>query len=139
MEELRQESVGERRFVLWLTGVFGLVAVLLAGVGIYGVIALIVSERTAEVGVRLALGATPRQVWSMLVSQAAALGVIGVVLGAGAAFVLTPLAAALLFGVSPADPWTFGGVALLLVLIAVLAAAIPARRAMRVDPASALR
>jgi putative ABC transport system permease protein len=119
--------------------VFGLVAVLLAGVGIYGVIALIVSERTAEVGVRLALGATPKQVWSMLVSQAATLGAIGVVLGAGAAFVLTPLAAAMLFGVSPADPWTFAGVSLLLLLIAVVAAALPARRAMRVDPASALR
>lgn len=139
MEELRQESVGARRFVLWLTSVFGIVALLLAGVGVYGVVALVVSERTAEVGVRLALGATPGQVWSMLVSQAATLGATGVALGAGVAFGLTPFAAALLFGVSPADPWTFGAVSLLLILIAVAAAALPARRAMRVDPAHALR
>jgi ABC-type antimicrobial peptide transport system permease subunit len=85
------------------------------------------------------LGATPGQVWSMLVGQAAALGAIGVVIGVGAAFVMTPLAAALLFGISPADPMTFIGVATLLMFIAVAAGALPARRAMRVDPATALR
>jgi len=139
MEELRSESVGERRFVLWLVGAFGVVALLLAAIGVYGVISLVVAERTSEVGVRLALGATPGQVWSMLVGQAAALGAIGVVIGVGAAFVMTPLAAALLFGISPADPMTFIGVATLLMFIAVAAGALPARRAMRVDPATALR
>ncbi len=139
MDELRSESVGERRFVLWLVGAFGVVALLLAGVGVYGVISLVVAERTGEVGVRLALGATPGQVWSMLVAQAATLGALGVAIGAGAALVLTPLAAALLFGVSPADPLTFGGVSALLLVIAIVAGALPARRAMRVDPATALR
>jgi putative ABC transport system permease protein len=139
LEELRNESVRERRFVLWLAGSFGVFALVLAGVGVYGVIALVVSERTAEVGVRLALGATPGQVWSLLVSQAGALGAYGVALGAGAALALTPLAAALLFGVSPADPLTFASVALLIMLISLVAAAIPARRAMKVDPATALR
>ena len=139
MDELRSESVGERRFVLWLVGAFGVVALLLAGVGVYGVISLVVAERTSEVGVRLALGATPGQVWSMLVAQAATLGALGVAIGAGAALVLTPLAAALLFGVSPADPLTFVGVSALLLVIAIAAGALPARRAMKVDPATALR
>lgn len=139
MEDLRAESVGERRFVMWLTGVFGVVALLLAGVGVYGVIALLVSERTAEVGIRLALGASPGQVWSMLVSHAAVLGAIGVSVGLVAGYVLAPLARTLLFGVSPTDPATFLGVAVLLFLVAVTAAALPARRARHVDPASALR
>ena len=139
MDELRSESVGERRFLLWLVGAFGVVALLLAGIGVYGVISLVVAERTSEVGVRLALGARPGQVWSMLVAQAATLGAVGVAIGAAGAFVLTPLAAALLFGVSPADPLTFAGVATLLMLIAIAAGALPARRAMKVDPATALR
>jgi len=139
MNELRSESVGERRFVLWLVGAFGVVALLLAGVGVYGVISLVVAERTGEVGVRLALGATPGQVWSMLVTQAATLGALGVAIGAGTAFILTPLAAAMLFGVSAADPLTFAGVSALLLVIAIAAGALPASRAMRVDPATALR
>jgi predicted permease len=139
MDTLRSESVGERRFVMSLTGAFGLVALLLAGVGVYGVISLLVSERTAEVGIRLALGASPNQVWSMLVSHAALLGGIGVTLGLAAAAVLAPLADQLLFGISPVDPATFAGVGTLLLLMAVAAAALPARRAMSVDPADALR
>ncbi|MEO6222823.1 MAG: ABC transporter permease [Vicinamibacterales bacterium] len=139
MDELRRESVGERRFVLWLVGGFGVVALLLAGIGIYGVISLVVAERTTEVGVRLALGARPGQVWSMLVTQAATLGAFGVAIGAGAAFVMTPLVASMLFGVSPADPLTFAGVSTLLIVIAISAGALPARRAMKVDPATALR
>ncbi|MCC7186378.1 MAG: ABC transporter permease [Acidobacteria bacterium] len=139
MEALRHESVGERRFVMWLTGSFGVVALLLAVVGIYGVIALLVSERTSEVGIRLALGASPGQVWSMLVSHAATLSVYGVVIGLGLAVVLAPLASRLLFGVSPTDPLTFAGVGFLLLVMAVVAAAVPARRAMGVDPAVALR
>lgn len=139
MESLRSESVGERRFVMWLAASFGIVALLLAAVGVYGVIALLVSERTAEVGIRLALGASPAQVWSMLISHAAVLGATGVTLGLGAAALLAPLATSLLFGISPNDPLTFAVVGLLLLLMAVLAAAIPARRAMAVDPADALR
>jgi predicted permease len=139
LDALRSESVGERRFVMWLTGSFGIVALLLAAVGVYGVIALLVSERTAEVGIRLALGASPAQVWSMLISHAAVLGAMGVALGLGAAALLAPLATSLLFGISPTDPLTFAGVGLLLLVMAVVAAAIPARRAMAVDPADALR
>jgi predicted lysophospholipase L1 biosynthesis ABC-type transport system permease subunit len=139
MEALRSESVGARRFVVWLTGSFGVVALLLAAVGVYGVIALLVSERTAEVGIRLALGASPTQVWSMLVSQAALFGATGVTLGLATAALLAPLAERLLFGISPYDPVTFAGVGALLLLMAVVAAALPARRAMSVDPADALR
>lgn len=139
MEALRSESVGERRFVMWLTAAFGIIAVLLAAVGVYGVIALLVSERTAEVGIRLALGASPGQVWSMLISHAAILGAVGVALGLGAGALLAPLATRLLYGISPIDPLTFAGVGLLLLVIAVVAAAIPARRAMAVDPSEALR
>ncbi len=139
MDELRSESVGERRFVLWLTGAFGVVALLLAGVGVYGVVALMVSERTAEVGIRLALGASPGQVWSMLVSHAAMLGAGGVAIGLIAGAMLAPLAENLLFGVSPTDPFTFAGVGALLLSVAVVAAALPARRAMKVAPSDALR
>ena len=139
MDALRSESVGERRFVMWLTGAFGAIALLLAAVGVYGVIALLVSERTAEVGIRLALGASPGQVWSMLISHAAVLGAVGVALGLGAAALLAPLATSLLYGISPTDPLTFAGVGLMLLVIAIVAAAIPARRAMAVDPADALR
>jgi predicted permease len=139
MDELRSDSVGARRFVVWLVGAFGVVALLLAAIGVYGVISLVVAERTSEVGVRLALGASPGQMWKMLVAQAATLGAIGVAIGAIGAFVLTPLAAAMLFGVSPADPMTFVAVSLLLIGIAIAAAAVPARRAMKVDPATALR
>lgn len=139
MNTLRSESVGERRFVVWLTGAFGVVALLLTAVGVYGVVALLVSERTAEVGIRLALGASPTQMWSMLVSHAAVLGVVGVALGLGAAMLLTPLAERLLFGVSSTDPLTFVGVGALLVLMVVASAAVPARRTRSVDPAEALR
>lgn len=139
MEALRRESVGERRFVMWLTGAFGVVALLLTAVGVYGVVALVVSERTAEVGIRLALGASPTQMWSMLVSHAAALGAVGVALGLGAAVLLTPLAERLLFGVSSTDPLTFVGVGGVLLLMVVVAAAVPARRTRSVDPAEALR
>ncbi len=139
MEALRSESVGERRFVMWLTGAFGLVALLLAAVGVYGVIALLVCERTAEVGIRLALGASPGQVWSMVVWHAARLGAVGVTLGLGSAALLAPLAARLLFGISPVDTFTFAGVGVLLLMLTVVAAAIPARRVTAVDPADALR
>jgi putative ABC transport system permease protein len=139
MDALRSESVGQRRFVMWLTASFGIIALLLAAVGVYGVIALLVSERTAEVGIRLALGASPGQVWTLLISHAAVLGAIGVALGLGAAALLAPLASSLLFGISPTDPLTFAGVGLLLLSMAIVAAAVPARRAMAVDPADALR
>ena len=139
MEELRLESVGERRFVLVLVGLFGALAIALAAVGIYGVIALVVSERTAEVGVRLALGATPAAVLGVVVGQAMRLAVIGALLGAAGAALLTRAFASQLYGISPFDPLTFASVTALLFAIAAAAALAPARRAMTIDPAVALR
>lgn len=139
MNELREESVGERRFLVWLIGSFGIVALLLAAVGVSGVIALLVAERTAEVGVRLALGASPRQVWTMLVSQSAVLSLIGIGAGLVLASLTGPLSERLLFGVTTTDPVTFASVGVLLLVVATAAAAIPARRVLKIDPAIALR
>jgi predicted permease len=139
MQQIRSESVAERRFLLLLIGAFGALALILAAVGVYGVMALVVSERTQEMGVRLALGAAPATVLGMIVRQAATLAAIGVAAGVLAAVVLTPLLTSQLFGVRALDPFTFAAVAALLVSIATLAALVPARRAMRVDPLHALR
>jgi predicted permease len=139
MDELRTESMGERRFVLVLVGLFGVLALALAGVGIYGVVALVVSERTAELGVRLALGATPGGLLNLVVGQAMRLAVTGAALGVVGAAAVTQAMVAQLYGVSPVDPLTFASVALVLVAIAAAAALVPARRAMRLDPADALR
>jgi hypothetical protein len=139
MDDLRQQSVGQRRFVLVLVGLFGALALALAAVGVYGVIALVVSERTAEVGVRLALGATPHGVLSLVVGQALRLAIAGILIGAAGGALLTHAVAAQLFGISPVDPITFGAVTIALLGVAALAALAPARRAMRVDPATALR
>jgi predicted permease len=139
MAEIRRASVGERRFVLLLVGVFGVLALALAGIGIYGVITLVAAERTAEVGIRLALGASPGAVLRLIVSDAVGLAILGVALGAGAALALAPAMASQLFGVAEADPPTYAGVAALLVAVAAVAALIPARRAMHIDPAGTLR
>jgi ABC-type antimicrobial peptide transport system permease subunit len=139
MQQIRAASVAERRFLLLLIGAFGALALVLAAVGVYGVMALMVSERTQEMGVRLALGAAPSAVLGMVVRQAATLAAIGVTAGVLAAIVLTPLLTSQLFGVRALDPVTFATVAALLVSIATLAALVPARRAMRVDPLDALR
>jgi predicted permease len=139
MEQIRSNSVGERRFVLLLVGLFGAVTLLLAGLGVYGVITLIAAERTSEVGIRLALGASPVQVLSLVIGQALRLAVIGIALGTGAALALTPLLAWQLFGIAPTDPVTYISVALTLTVTAACAALVPARRAMRIDPAATLR
>lgn len=139
MQQIRSAAVAERRFLLLLIGAFGVLALVLAAVGVYGVMALVVSERTQEMGVRLALGAPPSTVLSMIVRQAATLAAVGVTVGVAVATALTPLMASQLYGVQALDPITFAGVAALLVAIATLAALVPARRAMRVDPLRALR
>jgi predicted permease len=139
MEAIRAESVAERRFLLILVAAFGGLALLLASVGVYGVMTLVVSERTPEVGVRLALGAEPARVLAMIVRQAALLAIVGVTIGVAAAFVLAPFMASQLFGVTSTDPMTFAAVPLLLVGVAVTAALVPARRAMRIDPVQAIR
>ncbi|MGE0464461.1 MAG: ABC transporter permease [Vicinamibacterales bacterium] len=139
MQQIRAASVAERRFLLLLIGAFGALALVLAAVGVYGVMALVVSERTQEMGVRLALGAAPVSVLSMIVRQAATLAAIGVAAGVLAAIGLTPLLTSQLFGVRALDPITFAAVAALLASIATVAALVPARRAMQVDPLAALR
>lgn len=138
MEQIRSESVAERRFLLLLIGAFGVLALVLAAVGVYGVMALVVSERTQEMGVRLALGAAPLEVLGMVVRQAVALAALGVAAGVAVAAALSPLLASQVFGVPPLDPITYGAVPLLLVVVATIAALVPGRRAMRIDPVRAM-
>ena len=139
MTTLRSEAVSTRRFILLIVGAFGLLALSLAAIGVYGVMSLIVSERTREVGVRLALGAQPSELLTMIVWQAAKLAGIGVAIGMVAALPLAPLLDSQLYGVASFDPVTFAAVPLALLVIASLAALVPARRAMRIDPLAALR
>jgi predicted permease len=139
MEAIKSQAVAARRFVLLLVGLFGILALGLAALGVFGVITLIAAERTTEVGIRLALGATPSQVLHLVIGQALKLALAGIAVGAVAALSLGPLLEAQLFGVRPIDPITYAGVGLALVLTSVLGALLPARRAMRVDPAWALR
>ena len=122
-----------------LLGVFAGVALLLAVVGIYGVIAYMIAQRTQEIGVRRALGACEGDILRLLVSQGLGLTLAGVALGIGGALALTRLMNSMLFHTSATDPATFGSIALLFVLVALTASYIPARRATRIDPMAALR
>jgi predicted permease len=131
--------LADRRFLLLLVGLFAAAALALAAVGIYGVVAFSVTRRTQEVGIRMALGAQRSDVLRLVVGEGARLAVSGVAIGIAASFAITRLLSSLLFGVSATDPATFAGVAVLLSLVALLASYIPARRAMRLDPNSALR
>ena len=139
MSTLRADAMSTRRFILLIVGAFGVLALGLAAIGVYGVMSLIVSERTREVGVRLALGAEPSQLLTMVVGQATKLAAIGVTIGVAGAVALAPLLDSQLYGVASLDPITFISVPVALLLIAALAAAVPARKAMRIDPLAALR
>ncbi|MCA1615266.1 MAG: ABC transporter permease [Acidobacteria bacterium] len=133
------QSLWAPRMAAALLGIFGGLALVLASVGVYAVVAYSVVQRTNEIGIRMALGAPPRNVLWLLLGQSLKLAAIGIVLGLGLAFVVTRFASSLLYGVSASDPLVFGGTALLLVLVALLASYMPARRAMRIDPVTALR
>jgi putative ABC transport system permease protein len=139
LEELASESVSPRRFSTFLLSVFAGLALLLAAIGVYGVMSYVVSLRTNEIGIRIALGAKPGDIWRLVIHWGARLALAGVGLGLIGAYALTKLISSLLYAVKPTDPLTFTGVAALVVGVALLACYLPARRAMRVDPIVAVR
>jgi predicted permease len=139
MDELERSAVAVPRFVMTLLSVFGLIALLLGAIGVYGVIAQGVASRSAELGIRRALGAGGDAVVSLVVREGAVLAVLGIALGVPAALALSRLLGGLLHEVSPADPWTYAWVAVVVAVVASLATLLPALRANRIDPLEALR
>jgi predicted permease len=139
LDEMVSASLSERRFSMEMVGLFALTALLLAALGIYGVISYIVSERTHEIGIRMALGAQRQNILRMVLRQGLALALAGAAVGFACALIVSHLMAGQLYGVRPTDPLTFAGVGLLLIAVALLACYIPARRAIRVDPLVALK
>jgi predicted permease len=139
MEKTVSDSISGKRFTMTLLGVFAALALVLASIGIFGVLSYMVGQRTKEIGVRMALGAQKLDVLRLVLQDGAQMTLAGIVLGVGSALGLTRLMRGMLFGVKPTDPVTFAGVALLLGAVAMLACYVPARRAMQVDPIEALR
>jgi putative ABC transport system permease protein len=139
MEEVMANAVVQRRFAMVLLGMFALIALALSSVGIYGVIAYSVGQRTHEIGVRMALGASSRNVLQLIMLQGVKLTLLGVAVGIAGALAVTRFLAFLLFGITATDPITFAGITLLLLIVALAACYVPARRAMKVDPIIALR
>jgi len=139
VSDVISESVAPRRLNMLLLGIFAGLALVLAAVGLYGVISYSVSQRTREIGIRMALGASHNSVLRLVVGQGLVLSAAGVAIGVTASFFLTKFMATLLFGVSPTDPMTFVAISALLIGVSIVASVIPARRAMKVDPMVALR
>ncbi len=139
MDEIIASTLATRRFLMMVLTVFAALALLLASVGIYGVVSYLVGQRTHEIGVRIALGAQRRDVLRLVLGEGLKMALLGVGIGVVAAFGLTRLMANMLFGISATDPLTFLAVAMLLTIVAVAACYAPARRAMKVDPLVALR
>jgi predicted permease len=139
MDQVRGDIIADRRFTLILVAIFAALALVLASIGIYGVISYSVEQRTREIGIRTALGASPRRILGMVLGHGAKLALIGIGIGTAGALILTRFIRAFLYGVSPADPLTFTGIALVLAAVAIIASYVPAHRAMKVDPNTALR
>ncbi|HEY3153439.1 MAG TPA: FtsX-like permease family protein, partial [Candidatus Binatia bacterium] len=139
MEHIVAEAVARQRFSMLLLGLFATLALLLASVGIYGVMTYSVAQRTHEIGIRIALGARRADVLQMTIKQGLRLVGAGMILGLAAAFILTRVLESLLFGISATDPVTFFGISLVLLAVAILASYLPALRATKVDPIIALR
>ncbi len=139
MDAIVSTSLSRQRFNMWVMPVFGACALLLAAIGIYGLMAYSVEQRTQEIGIRMALGAQGAQVRRMVVAQGMLLSLVGVAIGLAAAFGLAKLITTFLFGVTAKDPFVFSSVPLLLAAVAFLAVWLPARRASKVDPIIALR
>ena len=139
IDQVFAASVADRRFSLYVLSAFGAAALLLAVLGIYGVLAYVVAQRTQEFGVRMALGASRQDVWRLVLRQASVLVIAGVALGAVVSWGLTRLMATMLFGVTPTDPTTYAAVVSGLSVVALLGCHLPAMRATKVDPMIALR
>jgi len=139
LTQVAAESMSRRRFSMQVVGLFGILALLLAAVGIYGVIAYSVTQRTREIGIRVALGASRTAILRWVLKQGMVLTMAGVVVGLIGALALTRLLRSLLFGVGPTDIVTYGVLAAVLTIVALIACYVPARRATKVDPLVALR
>jgi putative ABC transport system permease protein len=139
LDELLSSSLGSRRFTMFLLATFAAVALLLACVGLFGVMAYLVSQRTHEIGVRLALGARPGDVFRLIIGRGMALAAVGSAFGVGGAWALGRFLESMLYQIKPSDPITFASAPILLLAVALLACYVPARRAMKVDPMVALR
>jgi len=139
LRDVFDQSISSQRMMATLVGAFGALALLLATVGVYGIMEHVAAQRRAEIGIRLALGAAPGSIFGLILGEGLRLVAIGTALGLAAAFATTRYLQTLLFGVDPIDMTTFGSVSLILAATAALACFVPARRAMSVDPAVALR
>jgi len=139
MDERVAVTLETRRFAVVLLGIFGVLGLLLAAIGLYGVLAFAVSQRTREIGIHMALGAGARDVLLMVIKQGMSLVLVGVVIGVAGAYAVTRTIRSLLFEVGTTDPLTFVAVLLLLVAVGFIACYVPARRATKVDPLEALR
>jgi putative ABC transport system permease protein len=139
MDQLVAQSMADRQLTMWLLAVFAGLALVLASLGVYSVMAYAVTQRSGEIGIRMALGARPGDVQKMVITQGMRLALVGIVIGLAAAFAVTRLMNALLYEVRATDPTSYLGMTLLLCAVAALACWIPSRRAARVDPLLALR
>jgi predicted lysophospholipase L1 biosynthesis ABC-type transport system permease subunit len=139
LDDIVRRSVTRPRLLAWLLGLFGTLGLTLGALGIFGVLAFAVSQRRREIGVRVALGASPRSVLWLILAQGMLLAVCGVLIGVAGAALLTRSMESVLFGIEPWDPWTFVQVVVALLAAAALASWLPARRAVAIDPVTALR